>query len=152
MTSNPHSRPLGAIEPVSGTTSYTDVIRRPAPPVTREDTYISAMWACDEDFMAAVHEVMAVADAENATLTVEVERLRVKVNLKVLQRDYAVLQRDEVRATLAERDAMIATDDIELQAKDATIAERDAKIERMTYERSHPFGDLIQAADDRRSL
>ena len=89
-----------------GTTSYTHVIRRPEPPETREDRYISAMWACDEDFMAAVREVMALADAENATLTAENDRLRACfIEDTVSWRDSR--ERQGLKAAIGQRDATI---------------------------------------------
>lgn len=72
-------------------------------------------------------------------------------------------ERDETRAKTKNltriNEVIMATSDAERTAaakalRDASheIALRDAKIERMTYERSHPFGEAIQKSDDRRSL
>lgn len=93
--------------------------------------------------------MMRKSEAAHTALTEEVESW---------QRVAKDLNRELVSAgqIVAERDATLV--DLQLAAqkalKDAAheIALQDVKIERMTYERSHPFGDAIQADDNRRAL
>jgi len=123
--------------------AYTDVIRRPEMPVTREDRYISAMWACDEDFMAAVYEVMALADAEMADLN-------------------AMHTAVTAEADMAE--AALKAERVISRSKDATIERLWAQLNDATNVPDHQCSlndpkcdgtyctDALQAADDRRAL
>ena len=121
---------------LSGPESHTGVVRRPEPPETREDRYISTMWACDEDFMASVREVMALADTERAALTAEADMAE------------AAWQRESDA-----RDKNFADYTAALAAKDDTIetltAQRDAandEANRLRYDLNHPYGEVAQSA------
>ena len=59
---------------------HTGVIRGADEAQARLARYDAAMTLSHEDYLDALHKVMAVADAEHAALTAEVERLRQKYN------------------------------------------------------------------------
>ena len=178
MTSNLPSRPLGATEPLAGTTSYTGVIR-PADEAesiyarsdsVRFNTYLDAIydsqdWVKFSSRRRITEAVMAVADAEHADLPAEVERLAQR-NLKqalTINRYQSIW--DRLRDEIAEPDATIERLWAQLNEAtntphndpefgfDKTAALSDPGEGRQVHQWRHGrTAEQVQAADDRRAL
>jgi len=84
-------------------------------------------WVNPSTRKAIADACMAVADAEHAALTAEVGRL--KASLSLMDDEVQV----HASGVLAALGAMHRAEDL--------VAIRDATIERLTYDRNHPYGD-----------
>ena len=82
--------------------------------------------------LGAAHLEIQRLEAELADWRAAQQRLWMECDNAVTAYGFLEVEVAEQIAKVAERDAMIATDDTELQAKDAVIAERDASIARLT--------------------
>jgi hypothetical protein len=138
MTSNPHSSPVETTAGDSGTTSYIGVIRGADEADECAHTALSLIYRRERDeardeagrLRAELAEVTGNSLHTVAKYWRERQALRVEVS-------HLTAKWEEVTLVATEQSAII---DIQ-----------DATIERLTYDRNHPYGDPVQAADDRRS-